>query len=110
MQVKNNLRLNLAYCNKIYGVTRDPQNGEYAIVTEFRNGGNLREFIKKNHSILNWKLIIDNLKNISNGLNQIHDQDYQHKDLHSGNVLNKIYEDNSFVSKISDFGLCCPAY
>jgi hypothetical protein len=28
---------------RIYGVTRDPQSGEYAIVTEFKNGGNMRE-------------------------------------------------------------------
>ncbi|CAB5388732.1 unnamed protein product [Rhizophagus irregularis] len=27
---------------RIYGVTRSPQSGEYAIVTEFKNGRNLR--------------------------------------------------------------------
>jgi hypothetical protein len=47
------------YCNKIYGLTRDPQNGEYAIAAEFQNEGNIRELIRKKHSILSWKLIID---------------------------------------------------
>jgi serine/threonine protein kinase len=89
-------------------VTRDPQSKEYAIVTEFRNGGNLREVIKKNHSILNWKAIILTLWSISGGLYNIHNQDYHHKDFHSGNILNKIT--NNYVSSvISDFSLCCPA-
>ncbi|RIA79502.1 kinase-like domain-containing protein, partial [Glomus cerebriforme] len=36
-EVKNNLELGAGFCNKIYGVTRDTQNGEYAIVIEFQN-------------------------------------------------------------------------
>jgi serine/threonine protein kinase len=91
-------------------VTRDPQSEEYAIVTEFRNGGNLREVIKKNHSILTWNKIIRVLINISNGLFNIHGQNYYHKDFHSGNILNEISKDNTLISPvISDFGLCCPA-
>ncbi|CAB4415486.1 unnamed protein product [Rhizophagus irregularis] len=82
-EVRNNLELNCRCCNSIYGVTRDPQNGEFAIVIEFQNDGNIRELIKKSHSILNWKLIISLLNEISFGLNNIH--------------------------MISDFGLCCPA-
>jgi serine/threonine protein kinase len=91
-------------------VTRDPQSNEYAIVTEFRNGGNLREMIKKNHSNLTWNKIIDVLINISDGLHNIHNQNYHHKDFHSGNILNEIGKGNNFIfSVISDFGLCCPA-
>ncbi|CAB4388352.1 unnamed protein product [Rhizophagus irregularis] len=37
-EVKNNLMLNYtARCNGIYGMTRDPDNEEYVIVTEFQN-------------------------------------------------------------------------
>src|SRR3954462_1885333 len=90
LQVKNNLMLNhSSTCNGIYGLTRDPQNGEYAIVTKFQNGGNLREFIKKKHSILNWKLVIKILYNVSDGLYAIHSENYHHKDFHSGNILNE---------------------
>ncbi|PKY59791.1 kinase-like protein [Rhizophagus irregularis] len=93
---------------RIYGVTRDPQNGEYAIVTEFKNGGNLRKIIKKNHSKLTWYRILIILIRISIGLNSVHDSKYYHKDLHSGNILNEI--DGGYVigSVISDFGLCRP--
>ncbi|CAB5217387.1 unnamed protein product [Rhizophagus irregularis] len=48
-EVRNNLELNYGYCNLIYGVTRDPQNGEFAIVIEFQNDGNIRELVKKSH-------------------------------------------------------------
>ena len=107
MQVKTNLKLNNLYSNKIYGVTRDPKSKEYAIVIEFKNGGNLREVIKKNHSTLTWKIIIDILRDISNGLVGIHAKNYHHRDLHSGNILNHI-SGNYIGPAISDFGLCCP--
>src|ERR1051325_8566170 len=77
------------------------------VVTDFRNGGNLREVIKKCHSILTWKIIIDML-NIGIGLYEIHQEDYHHRDFHSGNILNQIL-DNFINPSISDFGLCCPA-
>ncbi|GBC06708.1 hypothetical protein RclHR1_00700007 [Rhizophagus clarus] len=108
-EVKNNLMLNPGYCNKIYGMTRDPQNGEYAIVMEFRNVGNVRELIKKNHNILNWELIINKiLIDVSFGLYFVHYKNYLHRDFHSGNILNNIL-DGYIYTAISDFGLCCPA-
>jgi serine/threonine protein kinase len=107
------LKLNHGFSNKIYGVTRDPKSKEYAIVTEFKNGGNLREVIKKNHSILTWKIIINILKDINDGLVDIHKENYHHRDFHSGNILNQVNEivlllDNKIEPVISDFGLCCP--
>ncbi|PKC67617.1 kinase-like protein [Rhizophagus irregularis] len=66
--------------------------------------------IKKNYSILNWRVIIKILHNISNGLYIVHNKNYLHRDLHSGNILNKLKNDpNLSISVISDFGLCCPA-
>lgn len=100
--------INFRSCNGIYGVTRDPQSGEYAIVIEFQDGGNIRALIKKNHSNLKWRLLIGALMNISYGLEVIHQKNYHHKDFHSGNILNKIDSDG-ISSVISDFGLCCPA-
>jgi hypothetical protein len=55
-------------------VTCDPISKEYAIVTQFQNGGNLREIIKKNHSILTWEIIITMLQRISYGLIKIHEE------------------------------------
>ncbi|GBB87149.1 hypothetical protein RclHR1_01360020 [Rhizophagus clarus] len=108
-EINNNLKLNYEFCNKIYGVTRDPQDKGYAIVTEFQNDGNLRDLIKKNHHILNWRLIFRILYNISDGLSAIHRKNYLHKDFHSGNILNKIFSSEIVRSVVSDFGLCCPA-
>src|ERR1051325_11426700 len=87
LQVKTNLKLTDYYTNRIYGVTRDPKSKEYAIVTEFRNGGSLREVVKKNHSNLTWKKIIKMLRKISKRLNEIHQKNYHHRDFHSGNIL-----------------------
>ncbi|PKY29197.1 kinase-like protein [Rhizophagus irregularis] len=61
-EININMKINTISSNviQIYGVTRDLQNGEYAIVTEFKSDGNLRE------------------------------KNYYHKDFHSGNILNSI--------------------
>ncbi|RGB36915.1 kinase-like domain-containing protein [Rhizophagus diaphanus] len=93
---------------QIYGVTRDPQNGEYAIVTEFKNGGNIRKIIKKTPSNLTWINILEILRDISKGLYYVHNANFLHKDLHSGNILSEIYFGYTFRSAISDFGLCRP--
>ena len=92
-------------------MTRDPKSKEYAIVTKFSNGGSLRDVIKKNHNILNWKTIISMLYNIGFGLSNIHGNYYHHRDFHSGNILNDIYGilSNYIKPNISDFGLCTPA-
>src|SRR5690348_1530308 len=94
----------VAYCNGIYGVTRDPHNNEYAIVMKYQNLGNMREFIKKGH-ILNWKLIVKILHNISYGLSTIHRENWYHGDFHTGNILLEGYG-NYIGSVISDFGFC----
>ncbi|CAB5383871.1 unnamed protein product [Rhizophagus irregularis] len=89
---------------RIYGVTCDSQSGEYAIVIQFKNGGNLRKMIKENYSNLTWENILEILKRISDGLCSVHNSNYFHKDLHSGNILSEIYNGNIIRSVISDFG------
>ncbi|PKC00773.1 kinase-like protein [Rhizophagus irregularis] len=112
-EVNSNLKMNNKNGGfetiRIYGVTRDPQSGEYAIVIQFKNGGNLRKMIKENYSNLTWENILEILNRISEGLDSVHESKCYHKDLHSGNILNKIYSDNTIGgSVISDFGLCRP--
>ncbi|EXX66726.1 uncharacterized protein OCT59_006835 [Rhizophagus irregularis] len=111
-EVEFNLEMNDATYGintiQIYGITRDQQNGEYAIVTEFKNGGNLRQMIKQNHSNLTWKVIIEILMRICEGLCSVHDSKHFHKDLHSGNILHSIHPNNKIKSVISCFGLCRP--
>src|SRR5579885_1130780 len=88
IQIKNNLKLNAGFTNSIYGVTRDPLTHEYAIVTQFQEGGNLRRLISEHYTELTWEKVILMLWNISDGLSVIHLQNYHHKDFHSGNILN----------------------
>ena len=68
------MKLNRDYgvINRIYGVTRDPETKEYAIVTEFQNEGNLRRLIAENHAKLTWKNVIYMLYTITNNLYCIH--------------------------------------
>ena len=94
--------------NQIYGITRNPETNEYAIVTHFQNGGNLRRLIAEHHTELTWKKVIYMLRNVSGGLNNVHRRNYHHKDFHSGNILNSI--DSQYIeSVISDFGMSRPA-
>src|ERR1043166_2179315 len=107
LQVEINLKMNIISFAietiQIYGITCDPQTKEYAIVMEFQEDGNLREMIKKNHMSLTWEIIIRMFWKISYGLYCIHDENYYHKDLHSGNILY-----NHVTPVISDFGLSHP--
>ncbi|POG73957.1 kinase-like domain-containing protein, partial [Rhizophagus irregularis DAOM 181602=DAOM 197198] len=73
------------------------------IIMEFANKGNLRNILHNFKNFL-WKDKIYWLLNVAIDLENIHGLGYLHKDLHSGNILQK---DKS--SYISDFGLSGPA-
>ncbi|GET04103.1 kinase-like domain-containing protein [Rhizophagus clarus] len=77
-EVDVDLNLNVAVTVLIYGVTCDPQSGEYYM-----------------------------FYGVAVGLFHVHDHYYLHKDFHSGNILNSI-ENNYINSIISYFGLCRP--
>jgi len=100
--------------NPIYGVTRNPLTHEYAIITKFQNAGNFRRMISENQTEFTWAKITDIFTDISRGLLSIHQNDYYHKDFHSGNILNTISIDPTknlykFYPVISDFGMSRPA-
>ncbi|RGB23131.1 kinase-like domain-containing protein [Rhizophagus diaphanus] len=95
----NSLRL---YIVQFYGITKDPQTEEFMMVLKFADE-NLREYLKKNFHNLNWKEKLNILCNIADSLDVIHKNNYIHKDLHSGNIL-QFYTDVK-VTKISDLGI-----
>ena len=74
------------------------------MVMEYAPEGSLRNLLNMNFKNLTWKQKILNLFYITFELAQIHKKGLIHKDLHSGNIVNK-YED---FSQITDFGLCKP--
>src|SRR5688572_9284420 len=67
------------------------------MVLGYAKDGNLRNYFKKD---LNWKEKLRMLYEITHSLCSIHNLEFIHKDLHSGNIL--CDHDDSYVS---DFGL-----
>jgi len=100
----------LNYCkiksNRIvdcHGITKFPENGNYAMVLNRGFEGNLREYLQKNHSKLTLKNKIRIFNNLCESLYCIHEKDLIHCDLHSGNLL--IHADDCYIT---DLGSCGP--
>ena len=72
-----------------YGITKFPDNGNYAIVLAYISDGNLRGYLQKNHLNLTLKDRITFFKYLCEALYGIHLKDLIHCDLHSGNILCK---------------------
>ena len=90
----------IIYC---YGITKFPDNGNYAIVLDYVQEGNLRGYLLKNHLNLTLKDRVILFKYLCGALHQIHRKDLIHCDLHSGNIL--LQGGNCFIT---DLGLCGP--
>ncbi|RIB20862.1 kinase-like domain-containing protein [Gigaspora rosea] len=89
---------------KIYGITKNPKDGNYMIVMEYAKKGSHRKLLDSKYNELDWASKIANLYYIADGLNTIHEAKLVHKDFHSGNIVNQ----NTFSPYITDFGLCKP--
>ncbi|RGB42988.1 kinase-like domain-containing protein [Rhizophagus diaphanus] len=107
------------YCYKFkhhlirhYGFTKDPISETYMLVMKYASGGDLHFYLKNNFTDITWnkeKLYI--LWQISEGLENIHNSNFIHRDIHSGNIL---FDSNMSVAaryrwKIGDLGLSQPA-
>src|SRR2546421_9397182 len=86
-----------------HGITKFPNNGNYAMIIDYRPEGNLRDYLQKNHSILTLKDRITLFKYLCGSLDDIHQKDFVHCDLHSGNILV-----GTGGCYITDLGLCGP--
>ncbi|RGB32989.1 kinase-like domain-containing protein [Rhizophagus diaphanus] len=80
------------------------------MIIEFSERGNLRNILSNDFSNILWKDKIGYLFKLSSDLQKLHELEYLHKNLHSGNVL-PFYDENveSYVTYISDFGLSGPS-
>ncbi|RGB28867.1 kinase-like domain-containing protein [Rhizophagus diaphanus] len=95
---KNKLHHN--YIIEVYGFTKDPELDDYILVMEYASEGDLHKYLQKNFTNIAWnnkKLFI--LQQISTGLEYIHNNEFIHRDFHSGNIL------LDFKWKIGDLGL-----
>ncbi|KAF0561619.1 kinase-like protein [Gigaspora margarita] len=97
-------KLNHPNINKFYGISRDPLSNNFALVLQFANGGNLRNYLlkKKQNGIyrIAWTDLIKISIDITNGLTYLHNINIIHRDLHSKNILI-----NDGKALIADFGI-----
>ena len=84
-----------------FGITKFPDNGNYAMVLDYKQEGNLRDYLQENHSNLTLKDRISILRDLCEPLYHVHEKDLIHCDLHSGNMLMQ-----GSVCLITDLGLC----
>ncbi|POG70728.1 kinase-like domain-containing protein [Rhizophagus irregularis DAOM 181602=DAOM 197198] len=105
-EVKSHLTLSNKWSGvvKLYGLTKDPSDGNYILVIQQMNM-DLREYLQKNRN-LTWKEKIDIIFYIINALSQIHKENAIHRDLHSGNILFSQLNQEFYIS---DLGFCGPA-
>ena len=73
------------------------------MVLNYEQEGNLRDHLQENHSKLTLKDRIAIFRDLCESLYCIHEKDFIHCDLHSGNIL---IEASSCL--ITDLGLCGP--
>jgi len=86
-----------------YGISQDPQTGNYLMVMWYMRDGDLRHYLQNNRtSIGEGRLEV--LCQIPKGLINIHKRGLTHRDLHPGNVVNS----GGYIC-ITDLGLCRPA-
>ncbi|RIA82469.1 kinase-like domain-containing protein [Glomus cerebriforme] len=88
---------------RLYGITQDPETKNYMMVLQYAEDGSLRNYLDTNYQQSNWKTKLRNLWNIAFGLEEIHDKELIHRDLHIGNILHTNF------TCITDMGLCKPA-
>ncbi|GBB83583.1 hypothetical protein RclHR1_10290005 [Rhizophagus clarus] len=76
-----------AFVIECYGITQDPVTKEYMLIMAYANGGNLHDYLRKNFKNITWCEKLNILRRISSGLKSIHESNFIHRDLHSGNIL-----------------------
>ncbi|CAG8689506.1 15456_t:CDS:1, partial [Dentiscutata heterogama] len=71
----------------VYGLSLNPKTGEYLMVFQYAESGDLVNYLKNNWQSLKWKERINSLGSISFQLKQIHELGLIHADFHCRNIL-----------------------
>src|SRR5437899_11910130 len=88
---------------EIYGIIEKP---EFMIVMQYGNRGNLLAYLYQNINELTWKMKLQFLNTIAYNLDNIHDKQLIHCNLHGGNIIfNHDIQTRTVTPFISDFGL-----
>ncbi|RHZ64103.1 hypothetical protein Glove_326g80 [Diversispora epigaea] len=88
-----------------YGIIKDPDTNNNIMVMEFAEDGSLHQDLLINFDKIAWQTKLERLYCIATGLEQIHNNNMIHRDLHSGNILMGV---NGILGsiRIADLGLC----
>ena len=70
-----------------YGASQDPNTHKYLIIADCYEDGDLRRYFRYQACNLDWSKKLDMLSQLARDLQNIHDANLVHRDLHSGNVL-----------------------
>src|SRR5437764_4497325 len=109
IKLQNHIKFKRPYYNgilDIYGISQDPNTKEYILVTRYADNGSLADYITKSFKKLKWKDKIEILYRIISGLKIIHQEQFVHHDLHSGNILHSDRIREKVM--IADLGLSVP--
>ncbi|CAB4442911.1 unnamed protein product [Rhizophagus irregularis] len=106
-EVKSLHRCYDTFIVKCYGITQDPVIKDHMLIMEYASGGNLHSYLKKNFINIKWITKLAILCQISDGLKTIHQENFIHRDFHSGNILSLKNDHKKWV--IGDLGLSQPA-
>ncbi|PKY60963.1 kinase-like protein [Rhizophagus irregularis] len=85
--------------NGFFGISKEPLSNKYAMVLEYADQGNLREYLKIHINNLKWSDKIRMASDIVCGLKCLHFKHIIHRDLHAKNILV-----NNHKLIIADFG------
>jgi len=76
-----------SYAIKCYGISQDPETGNYIMVMDYTDEGDLRQYLKQNINEFGLHQKVWKLGDIAKGLNSVHKQGLIHRDFHPGNML-----------------------
>ncbi|CAG8710066.1 6751_t:CDS:2 [Rhizophagus irregularis] len=86
-ELEVNSKINEDFVPRYYGITQNPDNGQYMIVMQYVAYGDLRRYLQAPETFISWKHAIYLSRCIMESLYKIHDRGFIHKNFHTGNIL-----------------------
>ncbi|UZO05594.1 uncharacterized protein OCT59_025938 [Rhizophagus irregularis] len=89
------------YISKYFGITQEPVTKDIMIIMPYYNLGDLVNYLTNDFYSIEWHIKLKRLKEIINGLANVHSVNILHRDFHSGNIFCDGYE----TAYLGDLGL-----
>ncbi|CAG8633527.1 18972_t:CDS:2, partial [Dentiscutata erythropus] len=79
--------LDCPYIVSCYGLTKEPESGNFMMILEYLYDGDLKDFLKNKDITLSWRTRYSILHNIVSALSKMHLYNILHGDIHPGNII-----------------------